>query len=284
MGFIARPNIDFKLVDNQIVLDANYVLKKSKFKKITGSRLGSVLNVGQYSSSVKTWCDMVGIYSEPLDPIYANAGNIIEPKIKDYVQESLGIKYIQYDPKKIGFDMFRDNQYFGGIPDGEPVDENDNLLYPQYPMLEIKTTSIDSFVFKTVDNLLTLQKDENGWPIVKKENEKRAKWFSSNNEIIISDEYKLQLGLYCYLRGVRKGIFAVAFLKTSDYADPNSFDINSTEVVISDYEVDLDNFKYIIDEAQQWYDKYINGHISPKLNDEELKWYHTWVEKYAKDN
>ena len=109
------------------------------------------------------------------EELFANAGNVIEPKIKDWVCQQTKINYIQYNPSKVGFDIFKDNKIFGGIPDGEPVDEQGKLLYPQAPILEIKTSSIDSFVFRKNKNLFELVKDENGAPKVKNKGEKRQK-------------------------------------------------------------------------------------------------------------
>ncbi|GHU48306.1 hypothetical protein FACS1894218_4850 [Bacilli bacterium] len=40
-------------------------------------------------------------------------------------------------------------------------------------MLEIKTTSIDSLVYKKVNNELKMQFDDRGFPIVKEENGKK---------------------------------------------------------------------------------------------------------------
>jgi hypothetical protein len=40
-------------------------------------------------------------------------------------------------------------------------------------MLEIKTTSIDSFVYKNINNELKMMKDQNGAPLVKEINGKR---------------------------------------------------------------------------------------------------------------
>jgi hypothetical protein len=42
-----------------------------------------------------------------------------------------------------------------------------------YPMLEIKTTSIDSFIYKNINNELKMQKDVNGLPLIK---EKQGKY------------------------------------------------------------------------------------------------------------
>ncbi len=78
-------------------------------------------------------------------------------------------------PAQVKWDVFQENKIFGGIPDGEPVDDKGNFLYPKFPMLEIKTTSIDSFVYKKNKNDFILQKDANGNPVVKKIGEKRKK-------------------------------------------------------------------------------------------------------------
>ncbi|MCF1349098.1 MPN551 family DNA-binding protein [Ureaplasma urealyticum] len=286
MPFIKTPNKDFELFDNQIVLSNDYKKHYQRyFAKITGSRLGAILNVGDFANPVKTWAMMVKIYNEPIDPIYAQAGVIIEPKIKDYVESVLKIKYKQYEPAQIGYDVFKDNLIFGGIPDGEPVDENGELLYPNQPMLEIKTTSIDSFAFKTIDYVLVLQKDEFNRPIVKKKGDKRAKWFNSDeSQVIISEDYKLQLGLYCYLRKITKGIFAIAFLTSEDYINPQSFDINKNEIILVNYEINLNEFEKVISKAKTWYEEYIIKGISPKLSKDDLEWYKVWVNKYETNN
>jgi hypothetical protein len=41
------------------------------------------------------------------------------------------------------------------------------------PMLEIKTSSIDSFVYKRVNNQLKMTKDVNGLPVIKEKNAKK---------------------------------------------------------------------------------------------------------------
>lgn len=177
MPFIKKTSESFKVIGNQIVLTDQFMeANKAKFKKITGSRFASILNMNNFSSPVKTWAIMVGIYSEPMDKMIADAGNIIEPKIKDYVEQKTGIKYKQYNPFEINFDVFSDIEIFGGIPDGEPINAENKVDYTNHPMLEIKTTAIDSFMYKKEGTIFVLQKDENNAPIVKSEGTKREKW------------------------------------------------------------------------------------------------------------
>lgn len=278
MPFNKVLNQDFYIKDDQIVLSDEYKnTNLTKFKKITGTRLSSILNLSDYNSPVKMWAQMVNIYTEPMDPMYSQAGNIIEPKIHKWVCEKTNINFKQHNPAQCKWDVFSDVKIFGGIPDGEPVDESGNLLYPEMPILEIKTTSIDSFKFKKENGLFILQKDENNHPIVKNQGEKKAKWFDINKNIIIPDEYKFQLGLYCYLRDTTKGLFAIAFLETNDYINPESTNINEREIYLVDFNIDLNIFKKYISQAEEWYNNYILKGISPKMSKEDLEWLKTQI-------
>ncbi|GAA5414579.1 MPN551 family DNA-binding protein [Ureaplasma ceti] len=274
MPFIKKYGEDFIFEDNQIKLTPKYLAaNQKKFKKITGSRMASVLGLNNFSSPVKTWAMMVGIYTEPMDQMIANAGNIIEPKIKDYVEQKTGIKYLQYNPMAVKFDVFKEDPVFGGIPDGEPLNAQGDIDYTTSPMLEIKTSAIDSFVYKKEKNLFVLQKDELGHPIVKSEGTKRQKWFNSNNDVLVPNEYKFQLGLYCYLRHINHGIFAICFLKRDDYIDPNSCNVFEREIQLVDFTLSLDKFKYWVDSARLWYDNYIKMGVSPELSLEDREWF-----------
>lgn len=279
MPLIKKYLEDFTIENNQIKLTENYLKNnKFRFKKITGSRMASVLGLNEFSTPLKTWAMMVGIYTEPMDEMIARAGNVIEPKIKDYVEQVTHIKYKQYVPTQVKFDIFSDNKVFGGIPDGEPVDENGALDYHNKPMLEIKTSSIDAFLYKKENNLFVLQKDENNHPIIKSVGTKREKWFDSNKNVLIPTEYKFQLGLYCYLRKITKGIFAVCFLEHKDYINPEACNVFEREIQLVDFNVDLEKFNYWISSAKKWYSDYIETGISPKMTLEDEKWLKTELE------
>jgi hypothetical protein len=160
---------NFEIVNNVVKLTTQYLKNKSyRFKKITGSRLASVLGVSKYDSPFKAWMIITNLYKDIFDPTLATVGNTIEPIIRDYVIKILKHSYKAYEPAKINWDVFSNNNIFGGIPDGEPINENGEIDYSSSkPMLEIKTTSIDSFVYKTQNNQLTMQKDGKGYPLVK---------------------------------------------------------------------------------------------------------------------
>lgn len=216
---------------------------------------------------------MTNIYVEPMDEMYAKIGNLIETKIHAFVCQKLNINFKQYNPFEIKWDAFKENEIFGGIPDGEPIDINGKFLYPDAPMLEIKTTSIDSFVFKNIDGNFVLQKNANGEPIIKKVGEKKAKWFTTDGVIEIPLEYKFQLGLYCYLRNITKGIFAVCFLETCDYTKPEKCNVNERDIRIVDFSIDRAEFQKYIDYATKWYKKYILTGVSPELTSDDYEWF-----------
>ncbi|MCV3728604.1 hypothetical protein OF376_02350 [Ureaplasma miroungigenitalium] len=281
MPFIKKYNQDFTLKDDRIILNKKYYNDHHKnFKKITGSRLGEILGVGEYASPVKAWCAMVGIYREEIDPIHANAGNVIERKVFDLVNANTDYQFVAYNPKDIGFDAFKENSVFGGIPDGEPINEQGEIDYSKGPMLEIKTSSIDKFLYEMVDEIPVLRKDENNRPIVKTPNEKYLSWFNADKEIQIPVNYQLQLGLYLYLRKQTHGLFAVTFLTTDDYMNPNAYDPKTHEIFLANFQVDLQQFEQqIYTPAKQWYEDYIVNGFSPKLTPRDKRWFEVWKDK-----
>ncbi|WP_027124127.1 MPN551 family DNA-binding protein [Mycoplasmoides pirum] len=273
MPFIKEYNKDFYFKDNSLQLSENFFKENSsKFKKITGSRFYNVLGLNKYSSPVQTWATMVNIYKEEMDPMLSRAGNIIEPKIRDYASKHLKINFISYEPYKINWDAFPENSIFGGIPDGEPIDEQGNLLYPQKPMLEIKTSSIDRLSYKKINNQMQMLLNSNGFPIVKKANAKRDEWFNDDGKMDIKNEYKIQLSLYLYLRNIEKGIFAVCFLKPEDYVNPELCDINQREIRFVEMQVKREKISPFIEKGTAWYKSHILTGISPKLTALDLEW------------
>lgn len=279
MPFIKQLNKDFFIKNNHIELSPEYI-KDPKFsvKKITGTTFGSVLGLNKYKTPLKTWAIMVGIYKETMDETLAKTGTIIEPKIREYAQEKLNLKFKVYNPREIKYDVFKDDKVYGGIPDGEPVDEFGNISYSDdKPMLEVKTSSYDSLVYKqTEENQLRLVKDENGFPIVKVPGGKKAEWFDADNKFIIPLEYKYQLGLYLYLRKVKKGVFAVGFLQREDYKNMEDFDPNKREIHLVNFSIkDPSQLEKAIEYGREWYKKYVKSEpcISPKISSkEDIDW------------
>ncbi|AAB95939.1 MPN551 family DNA-binding protein [Mycoplasmoides pneumoniae] len=274
MGFTKQYKIDFDIIDNQIVLSNNYFQKhKGSFRKITGTRFGKVIGISEYETSLKTWANMVKIYEDEFDETLSRAGQVIEPKIRDYVIAKTGFNFHSYDPKEVKWDLFPENPVFGGIPDGEPVDVYGKLAYDtNAPMLEIKTTSCDSLVYKKINGNLKIVFDENGMPIVKKINGKKDSWFDSNGKIVISPAYYCQIGLYLYLRNITKGMFAIAFLEPQDYVHPEWFEAKQRDIRLVPVQIDRKAFEVLTNKAQLWYNSFIRTGKSPQLTSQDWEW------------
>ncbi len=274
MPFIKKNNEDFIIENDQIFLNKEYLEKNRKlFKKITGTRFSSILNLSQYVSPFKTWTIMVNIFKDVMDPTLAKVGNVVEPKVREYVEKQLGCKYLCYDPIAIKWDVFKENKYFGGIPDGEPINNQQEIDYSKFPMLEIKTSSIDSFVYKKVNNALQMQKDENGYPLIKEKGQKMRSWFDANNQIQIPIEYQYQLGLYLYLRNIKKGLFAITFLTQEDYVHPENYNVDNHEIFMINVDfINVQEMDRQVKFAEEWYKKYIETGVSPKMTDNDKVW------------
>lgn len=101
----------------------------------------------------------------------------VEEKIKGYLEREMSKKWINYPVNK--YDIFEENEFFGGVPDGEEVDESGKVI----SILEIKTIT-DISNRKKIDNRFY-------YPPI---------------------NYQLQLGLYLYLRGLDTGYLCICFL------------------------------------------------------------------------
>ena len=274
MPFTKQINKDFYIKDNRIYLSDEYFNKNKKyFKKITGSRFASILNLNKFVSPIQAWCIIVNIYKDEIDPTLAKVGTIIEPKIRDYVSKVMNIKFKVYNPIEVNWNVFNDD-IFGGIPDGEPIDETGKFIYDKdFPMLEIKTSSEDKLTYEKINGSFRLKKDKNNYPIVKELGKKKESWFI-NNQLNVSDEYCLQLLLYLYLRKVNNGMFAVVFLKPEDYVYPEKFDVSKHEIHFAKLNIkNFKNLQNIIDYAREWYKLYVmDKHYSMPLEEHDKKW------------
>jgi hypothetical protein len=162
---------------NTITLKEAYLKKSAhRFKKITGSRFAAVLGMDKYKTPFMVWMDMVHLFKDDMDPTLANSGNVIEPKIRDFVTKQLNIQFLFHDPFVVNFDVFKSNNIFGGIPDGEPTVLGKIDYSTGLPMLEIKTSSIDKLKYgKNEKEQLRMQQDEHGCPIVVQKNGNKSK-------------------------------------------------------------------------------------------------------------
>lgn len=215
-------------VDDHIEIDA-----PKKTKKITGTRLASILGFNKWNTPFKTWCEITKTYEEPfVDSIYTLAGKAIEPILIEYLakryfmdlQSPSDVWGTDYFNKTRG-DFYPGNEIFGGMWDALGDDT----------IVEIKTT-------------------------------KRSEdWVDDTPEY-----YKLQAALYAYLSGYNRIIFCCGFLTDSDYEHPEKFvPVIGKNIVVREYYMDKDfpNFKEAyIDPAIKFWEEHVMAGISPSFD------------------
>jgi predicted phage-related endonuclease len=93
---------NFKIEDNRVILHPTYLKNERwRFKKITGTRFAAIIGLNKYTSPFKVWMSMVNLFKDVIDPTLAKTGNVIEPKVRDYVSQKLNIQFKIHEPKLI---------------------------------------------------------------------------------------------------------------------------------------------------------------------------------------
>lgn len=213
--------------------------------KITGSRFAAVIGKDPYETEFEAACLISRLISKYEPTKYTEAGNVIEPKIRNYVRDNgdellgkiLGSDNISVeDPipsKECNYDHFGNERVFGGMVDGYITSNGKRSA-----ILEIKTAS------------------------------SRDAWLDENGNFTRAPEkYIMQASLYAILSGLQKIVFAVGFPKEDEYDHPDTFIPGP------------DNFNYVVMDrmdlsqemkmAEVWYDEHILGGVTPVWGDED---------------
>ncbi|WP_369086002.1 MAGa7180 family putative nuclease [Metamycoplasma spumans] len=197
------------------------------FRKMTGSALGDIMGLGSFKSQFAAYARLCGFGMPVLDTKYIDAGVILEPKILDIVKKSLKRDLQTYPAKKYNYDYFKNNELFGGLPDGYCSDLN--------LVIEIKTAG----------------------------RKKYDQWL----EYGVDPSYIKQAQLYTYLMGSEKFSIVACFLEEDDYANPEAVDITKRIIKNWNFTINqeqvLDDIKF----CTEWFEKYTNLGISPVWND-----------------
>lgn len=239
-----------------------------KPKKITGTRLGSILDVNTWNTPFKTFCEITKLYEEPfVDSIYTIAGKTIEHKQINYLKKAYFLTNVKSPIEVYGIDYFNktrgdffpNNKYFGGMWDALSYENDEPNM-----VIECKTT-------------------------------KRAEdW---ENDIPIY--YSLQASLYAYLLGIDKVCVIVSFVDNDTYNKCeyilNNFNKEEIDNKISSKEIDniitykpsakntqvytfnvsekFPNFSELLNEAMAWWNNHIETGISPAYDEKKDKDY-----------
>ena len=215
------------------------VTPHKKPKKITATRLATILGLNPWSTEFEVWCEITKTYQKPFeDTIYTIAGKTIEPKQIEYMRTAYGMYNLKtptdiYGPdyfKKTWGDFFHDYEVVGGMWDSLLVDDKGK---PE-AVLEFKTT-------------------------------KRVEDWSND----VPEYYALQAALYAYLLGVDDVIMVASFLEPTDYEHPENFTPSAGNTITVEFKVSerYPDFAQKVAQAIAWWKTYVVTGISPDYDE-----------------
>ncbi len=215
------------------------VTPPKKPKKITATRLATILGLNPWSTPFAAWCEITKTYQEPFtDTIYTIAGKTIEPKQIAYMRSAYGMYNLKTPTdiygedyfKKTWGDFFGDTPVLGGMWDSRLDDENGK---PE-AVLEFKTT-------------------------------KRAEDWAND----VPEYYALQAALYAYLLGVDDVIMVASFLEPKDYEHPENFIPSANNTITVEFKVSerYPDFGWKVAQANAWWQNHVVTGISPDYDE-----------------
>ena len=238
---------DIKWVGNHIMVEPI-----AKNKKITGTHFATVLGINPFSSPFEVWCRCTRTYEIPFEGNkYTNAGQIIEPKVFDFLRKSMGYGNKVVTPedvygkdhfKKTWGDFYPGVPIFGGMWDALIYDDNGK---PEC-VVEIKTVQVDG-----------------------RSGSLEQRW--KNGE---APHYQaLQAALYAYLLGVDKVLMVAVALedKKGDYEHPEQVvpSYANENVYTDEFKVSerYPNFDLYIEQATAWWNSFVLNGVSPEFDE-----------------
>ena len=223
-----------------------------KPKKITGTHFPTVLGFDPWKTPFEAWCRCTRTYEIPFEGNkYTHAGEIIEPKVFDFLRTSMGFGKKLVTPedvygkdhfKKTWGDFFPEHPIFGGMWDCLVVN---NEGKPEY-VVEIKTVQVDGRSGSLED-----------------------RWKDGE-----APHYQaLQASLYAYLLGIDKVLMIAVALedKKGDYEHPEKVvpSYANGNVYIDGFNISdrYPNFDLYIEQAIAWWRTYVINGLSPEYDE-----------------
>lgn len=238
---------DIKWVGNHISVEPI-----AKNKKITGTHFPTVLGVNPFSSPFEVWCRCTRTYEIPFEGNkYTNAGQIIEPKVFDFLRKSMGFGDRVITPedvygkdhfKKTWGDFYPNTAIFGGMWDALIIDDDRKVEC----VVEIKTVQVDGRSGSLED-----------------------RWKDGE-----APHYQaLQAALYAHLLGVDKVLMVAVALedKKGDYEHPEQVipSYANENVYTDEFRVSerYPNFDLYIEQATAWWNAHVLTGVSPDFDE-----------------
>ena len=223
-----------------------------KPKKITGTHFPTIIGSNPFSTDFEVWCRCTRTYEIPFEGNkYTNAGQVIEPKVFDFLRNSMGFGNRVVTPEdvygkdhfeKTWGDFYPNVPIFGGMWDALVKDENGNIEY----VVEIKTVQVDG-----------------------RSGSLEERWKDGE-----APHYQaLQASLYAHLLGVDKVLMVAVALedKKGDYEHPEQVvpSYANGNVYIDEFKVSerYPNFDMYIEKATAWWNAYVLTGNSPEFDE-----------------
>ncbi len=223
-----------------------------KPKKISGTHFPTVLGLDPWKTPFEAWCKNTRTYEIPFEGNkYTNAGEIIEPKVFEFLRKSMGFGDRLLTPtdvygkdyfKKTWGDFFPESEVFSGMWDALIKGEDGKTEY----VVEVKTVQIDGRSGSLED-----------------------RWKDGE-----APHYQaLQASLYAYLLGVDKVLMVAVALedKKGDYEHPEQVtpSYSNSNVYIDEFRVSerYPNFDLYVEQAIAWWNNHVLTGISPEFDE-----------------
>lgn len=237
--------MDYKFQDNRIVIEGG---KPKRCKKLTMTRLGTILGLNPWATPFSAWCEITKVYEKPFaETPETKAGKVIEPIVREWLKNDVYESTNIMSPEEFygntwgsvskKYDFYPERKVFGGMWDTVLVKPNNGGIKR---IFEQKTT-------RRVEDWV------NGAPL-----------------------YYVVQGLgYCYMSGVIDLTMTGTFLEEKDYMHPENFVPNESNTMLVDYDTSYkillpDGMYYTIDEcfeiAENWWNTYVETGISPEFD------------------
>ena len=223
-----------------------------KPKKITGTHFPTIIGVNPHATPFEVWCRCTRTYDIPFEGNkYTNAGQIIEPKVFDFLRKSMGFGDRVVTPediygkdhfKKTWGDFYPDTPIYGGMWDALIYDDNGK---PEC-VVEIKTVQVDG-----------------------RSGSLEQRWKDGE-----APHYQaLQASLYAYLLGIDKVLMVAVALedKKGDYEHPEQVipSYANENVYTDEFKVSerYPNFDLYIEQATAWWNAHVLTGVSPEFDE-----------------
>lgn len=223
-----------------------------KITKISGTRFAAVLGLDPWKTSFEVWCKCTRTYKIPFEGNkHTDAGEIIEPKVFEFLRTSMGFGNRVVTPSDIygnnhfeqtRGDFFPQSSVFSGMWDALIYDEDGK---PE-SVVEIKTVQIDG-----------------------RSGSLEERWKDGE-----APHYQaLQASLYAYLLGIDKVMMVAVALedKKGDYEHPENVipSFANSNVYIDEFNVSerYPNFEMYIEKATEWWNTHVLTGISPEFDE-----------------